>query len=40
MRLSGFVSMFREYYAVKVEYGLSFEANDSATFEQCGVSIG
>jgi hypothetical protein len=24
---------------VKVEYGLSFEGNDSATFEQCGVGI-
>jgi hypothetical protein len=28
-----------KYYAVKERYGLSFETNDSATFEQCGVSI-
>jgi len=25
---------------VKVEYGLSLEGNDSATFKQCGVCIG
>jgi hypothetical protein len=24
---------------VKVEYGLSLEGNDSATFESCGASI-
>ena len=35
-----FCEYVRKYHAVKAEYGLSFEANDSATFEQCGVSIG
>jgi hypothetical protein len=34
-----FCEYVQRYYAVKVEYGLSFEGNDSATFEQCGVSI-
>jgi hypothetical protein len=35
-----FCEYLQRYYAVKVEYGLSFDANDNATFEQCGVSIG
>ena len=35
-----FCEYVQKYHAVKAEYGLSFEANDSATFEQCGVSIG
>ena len=35
-----FCDYLQRYYAVKVEYGLSFDTNDSATFEQCGVSIG
>ena len=35
-----FCEYVQRYYAVKVEYGLSFDTNDSATFEQCGVSIG
>jgi hypothetical protein len=34
-----FCEYVRKYYAVKVKYGLSFQDNDSATFEQCGVSI-
>jgi len=34
-----FCEYVRRYYAVKVKYGLSFQDNDSATFEQCGVSI-
>ena len=34
-----FCDYVQRYYAVKAEYGLSFDANDSATFEQCGVSI-
>jgi hypothetical protein len=34
-----FCEYVQRYYAVKVEYGLSFEGNDSATFEQCGVAI-
>ena len=34
-----FCEYVQKYYAVKAEYGLSFEDNDSATFEQCGVSI-
>ena len=34
-----FCDYVQKYYAVKVEYGLSFEGNDRATFEQCGVSI-
>jgi hypothetical protein len=34
-----FCEYVQKYYAVKVEYGLSFEGNDSATFEQCDVSI-
>ena len=29
----------QKYYAVKAEYGLSFEANDSATFESCDITI-
>lgn len=29
----------QKYYAVKAEYGLSFEANDSATFESCAIAI-
>ena len=34
-----FCEYVQRYYAMKVEYGLSFEGNDSATFEQCGVGI-
>ena len=34
-----FCEYVQKYYAVKVKYGLSFQDNDSATFEQCGVSI-
>jgi len=34
-----FCEYVQRYYAVKVEYELSFEGNDSATFEQCGVGI-
>ena len=34
-----FCEYVQKYYAVKVEYGLSFESNDSATFESCGASI-
>ena len=29
----------QRYHAVKIKYGLSFNANDSATFEQCGTFI-
>lgn len=42
-RLEYEIVRFREYvqryYAVKVEYGLSFEGNDSATFESCAIAI-
>lgn len=34
-----FCEYVQKYYAVKVKYVLSFQDNDSATFEQCGVSI-
>ena len=34
-----FCEYVQRYYAVKVEYGLSFEANDSATFESCDIAI-
>ena len=34
-----FCEYVQTYYAVKVKYVLSFQDNDSATFEQCGVSI-
>jgi hypothetical protein len=34
-----FCEYVQRYYTVKVEYGLSFEGNDSATFEGCGVGI-
>ena len=34
-----FCEYVQRYYAVKVEYGLSFDANGTAIFEQCGVSI-
>ena len=34
-----FCEYVQKYHAVKVRYGLSFEDNDGATFEQCGVSI-
>ena len=34
-----FCEYVQRYYAVKVEYELSFESNDGATFEQCGVGI-
>jgi hypothetical protein len=34
-----FCEYVRKYHAVKVEYGLSLEGNDSATFESCGASI-
>jgi hypothetical protein len=34
-----FCEYVQRYYAVKVEYGLSFDGNDSATFESCGASI-
>jgi hypothetical protein len=36
VRFCGYV---QKYYAVKAEYGLSFEANDSATFESCDITI-
>ena len=36
VRFCDYVQM---YYAVKVEYELSFEGNDGPTFEQCGVGI-
>jgi len=34
-----FCEYVEKYHAVKVEYGLSFEYNDSATFDSCGVSM-
>ena len=34
-----FCEYVQRYYAVKVEYGLSFNANDRATFQGCGVRI-
>ena len=34
-----FCEYVQKYYAVKAEYGLSFEANDSATFESCAIAI-
>ena len=34
-----FCEYVQRYYAVKVEYGLSFEGNDSATFESCDITI-
>ena len=34
-----FCEYVQKYHAVKVRYGLSFEDNDGATFEQCVVSI-
>ena len=34
-----FCEYVQRYYAVKVEYGLSFDGNDSATFDSCGVAI-
>ena len=34
-----FCDYVQRYFAVKVKYGLSFEGNDSATFEECDVSI-
>ena len=34
-----FCEYVQRYYAVKAEYGLSFEGNDGDTFEQCDVSI-
>jgi hypothetical protein len=34
-----FCEYVQSYYAVKAVYGLSFEGNDSDTFEQCDVSI-
>jgi hypothetical protein len=34
-----FCEYVQKYYAVKLEYELSFEGNDSVTFEGCGVSI-
>jgi hypothetical protein len=34
-----FCEYVEKYHAVKVEYGLSFEGNDNATFESCGASI-
>lgn len=34
-----FCEYVQRYYAVKVEYGLSFESNDSATFESCDITI-
>jgi hypothetical protein len=34
-----FCEYVQRYYALKVKYGLSFDANDSATFEGCGVGI-
>ena len=33
-----FCEYVQKYYAVKLEYELSFEGNDSVTFEECGVS--
>ena len=34
-----FCEYVQRYYAVKVEYGLSFEGNDNATFESCAIAI-
>jgi hypothetical protein len=34
-----FCEYVRKYHAVKVEYGLSFEGNDNATFESCDITI-
>ena len=34
-----FCEYVQRYYAVKLEYELSFKGNDSVTFEGCGVSI-
>ena len=34
-----FCEYVQRYYAVKVEYGFSFEANDSAPFESCDIAI-
>jgi len=34
-----FCEYVQKYHAVKAEYGLSFEANDSATFESCDIAI-
>ena len=34
-----FCEYVKKYHAVKVEYELSFEDNDSATFDRCGVAI-
>ena len=34
-----FCEYVQRYYTVKVEYGLSFEGNDSATFESCATAI-
>jgi len=34
-----FCEYVQKYYAVKLEYELSFEYNDSATFDSCGVSM-
>jgi hypothetical protein len=34
-----FCEYVQKYYAVKLEYELSFKGNDSVTFEGCGVSI-
>ena len=34
-----FCEYVQKYYAVKIRYGLSFEANDSATFQTCDLVI-
>jgi len=34
-----FCEYVEKYHAVKLEYELSFEDNDSATFDSCGVAI-
>ena len=34
-----FCEYVQRYYTVKIEYGLSFEGNDSATFESCATAI-
>jgi hypothetical protein len=34
-----FCEYVQKYHAVKAEYGLSFDGNDSATFDSCGVAI-
>jgi hypothetical protein len=34
-----FCEYVEKYHAVKVEYGLSFEGNDNATFESCDITI-